>query len=251
VKGLAPEGRGGSGILMSLNLFNHLTSTNTCGLHLLSAYESGEVMLRRYTDSSRDISIEGRGWECLWKSKEHVESVMAMTVSHDHSFALTTSADHFIVRYNLTESSPDEWRSPEKDEGRTNKCETYTRSSKHKTKQPGSGAIALRGDDRVCAVGGWDGKIRLYSTKSFKPLGTLAYHSKNCQAVAFANSNPPSLRIASDEEDDEMTEEEKEARSRWLAAGSQDNRLSIWELMEFGKNSDRTADRENSHRNVS
>lgn len=27
-----------------------------------------------------------------------------------------------------------------------------------KTKHPGNGAIAIRGDGRVCAVGGWDGK---------------------------------------------------------------------------------------------
>lgn len=35
--------------------------------------------------------------------------------------------------------------------------------------------------------------------------------------------------------DDEMTEDESRARSRWLAAGSQDHRISIWELMEFSK----------------
>lgn len=87
-------------------------------------------------------------------------------------------------------------------------------------------------------------RIRLYSTKSFKPLGTLAYHSKNCLTVAFANSSSSFLRMESYEEDDEMTEEEKEARSRWLAAGSQDHRLSIWELMDFGKDSDRTNERE-------
>jgi hypothetical protein len=27
-----------------------------------------------------------------------------------------------------------------------------------KTKYPGNGAIAIRSDGRVCAVGGWDGK---------------------------------------------------------------------------------------------
>lgn len=215
-----------------------------------------------------------RGWN--WLSL----SVMAMTVSHDHSFALTTSADHSIVRYNLTvcsspfllchcmtcmvqDASPGGEGPSEKDIGQTSKGQGHPRFSKHKTKQLGSSAIALRGDDRVCAVGGWDGKwvfilllrasivdfhgvlrIRLYSTKSFKPLGTLAYHSKNCLTVAFANSSSTSLRIASYEEDDEMTEEEKEARSRWLAAGSQDHRLSIWELKDFGKDSARTNERQ-------
>lgn len=93
--GLDPAGRGGSGelrqlyahndtkfkssvgILMCLNLFKQSTNARPGGLHLLSAYESGEVMLRRYMDYSREVSIEGQGWECLWKSKGHVESGMS------------------------------------------------------------------------------------------------------------------------------------------------------------------------------
>lgn len=97
-----------------------------------------------------------------------------MTVSHDHSFALTTSADHFIVRYNLTvcsssfllvhymtcmvQDAPTGEEPSENDKDQTNKGQGHPRFSKHKTKQLGSSAIALRGDDRVCAVGGWDGK---------------------------------------------------------------------------------------------
>lgn len=41
----------------------------------------------------------------------------------------------------------------------------------------------------------------------------------------------------SDDDDDELTEGEKERRSRWLAAGGQDHRLTIWELMDFRKSS--------------
>ena len=68
-----------------------------------------------------------------------------------------------------------------------------------------------------------------------KPLGSLSYHSKNCQAVAFAHPIPTNAKGMSEPtEDDEMTEEEKESRSRWLVAGSHDHRLSIWELIDFG-----------------
>ncbi|KAI5114919.1 hypothetical protein M0805_009651, partial [Coniferiporia weirii] len=99
MEGWQPEGDGRgktkTGILMSLNLF--LKSEH---LHLLSAYESGEVVLRRYM-ADREISIEGRGWECIWRTRQHNESVMAMAVSLDCSFALTVSADHNVVRYDL------------------------------------------------------------------------------------------------------------------------------------------------------
>ena len=44
------------------------------GLHLLSAYESGDVCLRLRTASDAEKTIEGRGWQLLWKVKNHVES---------------------------------------------------------------------------------------------------------------------------------------------------------------------------------
>ena len=43
-------------------------------LHLLSAYESGEVALRQCISGPGEKSIEGRGWECLWKTRQHNES---------------------------------------------------------------------------------------------------------------------------------------------------------------------------------
>lgn len=107
-EGLDPAGRGGSGefrqlyahdgtkfessigILMCLNVFKQSTNAHPGGLHLLSAYESGEVMLRRYMDYSREVSIEGRGWECLWKSKGHVESGMSLCLRHAKGMKLTT-----------------------------------------------------------------------------------------------------------------------------------------------------------------
>jgi len=89
----------------------------------------------------------------------------------------------------------------------------------------------------VCAVGGWDGKIRLYSTKTFKHLGTLEYHKKSVQAVVFARYSGHSAvdGDGGENSDDEMTPEEKKSRSRWLAGGSQDNRVTLWPLISFDK----------------
>ena len=84
-------------------------------------------------------------------------------------------------------------------------------------------------------------RIRLYSTKSFKPLGTLDYHKKSVTALAFAHPPDP-IRpkpTITDEYDseDEMLPDEYEARGRWLAAGSEDTRLSIWPLITFSRQS--------------
>jgi ASTRA-associated protein 1 len=95
-------------------------------------------------------------------------------------------------------------------------------------------------------------RIRLYSTKTFKPLGTLDYHKNGVQALTFARigalSHPRPSQNGSgvapgsigeggddDEDDDEFNTSEIEARKRWLVAGGKDGRVSIWELMEFVK----------------
>jgi len=55
-------------------------------------------------------------------------------------------------------------------------------------KHPGNGAVAIHDEGRVCAIGGWDGRVRLFSTKSFKSLGTLVHHKAGIQALAFAHA---------------------------------------------------------------
>lgn len=80
-------------------------------------------------------------------------------------------------------------------------------------------------------------RVRLFSTKNLRPLGTLEYHKKSCQSVTFARSIDGDAVEDSQDEDaeDEMSAEEKIARSRWLIVGSQDNRVSIWPLISFEK----------------
>ncbi|KAF8968172.1 WD-40 repeat-containing protein [Flammula alnicola] len=209
-----PGGRNNSGIMMSVHLYHQkadATSSSASArgsLRILAAYENGSVVLREYTRSAKEVSIEGEGWEIIWKSKLHVDSIMAMRVSRANEFAVTVSADHIVGRYDLTVDKP-----PPEEHGVA-----------HRTKHAGNGSVAIRDNGKVCAVGGWDGKVRLYSTKSFKPLGTLKYHKSACQCVD-----------AHDDEDDEMTSEEKAERCRWLIAGAKDNRISIWSLMSFEK----------------
>ncbi|KIK95219.1 hypothetical protein PAXRUDRAFT_827218 [Paxillus rubicundulus Ve08.2h10] len=233
------DGRSGSkmGIIMSMHLYyaslvSPSTSKAQRELRLLCAYEDGGVVLRRRTTSEGTQTVEGRGWEVMWKSKLHVESVMAMAVSKDCSFALTVSADHLVGRYDLNAS-----RTP-------TQSETAQPDRVFRTRYPGNAAIAIRDDGRVCAIGGWDGKVRLYSAKSFKSLGTLVCHKENCQALTFTSSlnnistaqdsGDKTLNETEDDEDD-MTDEEKQQRARWLVVAGKDYRVSIWGLMSFAK----------------
>ncbi|KAJ3991237.1 WD40-repeat-containing domain protein [Lentinula boryana] len=216
------DGRAGenpTGIIMSLHLFETASSSkSTPELRILISYENGNVALRRYANPEKSMSVEGKGWEVIWETALHREAIMAMQVSSNNQFALTVSADHIIGRYDLIMALP------------------Y-----HRTKHPGNACIAIRDDARVCAVGGWDGKIRLYSTSSLKPLGTLKYHKDGCQALSFATMiriDPSSRYKEQDEdadEDEDMLDEEKLQRGRWLMSGGKDKRIAIWELISFEK----------------
>jgi WD40 repeat protein len=147
----------------------------------------------------------------LWSVKLHAESVMAMAVSRDNLLALTVSVDHLIGKYDLVSGA----------------------NAVYRTKHPGNGSVAIRGDGKVCAIGGWDGSIRLYSTKSFKSLGTLDYHKGACQAITFASVLAGTRDTAEADNEDGMSVEEEEARSRWLIGGEKEGRVSIWKLMDF------------------
>ncbi|PFH53085.1 hypothetical protein AMATHDRAFT_188211 [Amanita thiersii Skay4041] len=236
------KGRNTYGIIMSLHLYSTTVATEDIGgsssslplwptkeLRLLCAYENGSVVLHKYTRRDKMKSVEGAGWEIIWNVRLHIESVMAMRVSRTNNIALTVSADHIVGRYELNDESADPQAS----------C------IKHRTKHPGNGCIAIHDHGKVCAVGGWDGKIRLYSTKSLKPLGTLRYHKVACQALEFARSLDCMGRVGAvgvegqgkggnkDEDEDDIDERDRVARSRWLIGGGKDHRVSIWELMDF------------------
>ncbi|KAJ4487745.1 WD40-repeat-containing domain protein [Lentinula aciculospora] len=225
-------GENATGIIMSLRLFEPTSSSaessrSTPELRILIAYESGAVILRRYANPGKLMSVEGKGWEMIWETKLHQEAIMAMQVSSNNQFALTVSADHIVGRYNLTVR-----RSASAQDGTTF----------YRTKHPGNGCISIRDDGRVCAIGGWDGKVRLYSTKSFKPVGTLEYHKDGCQALSFATSASTDsgsqykeLEELHEDEDEDMLDEEKLKRSRWLVSGGKDKRIAIWELISFEK----------------
>lgn len=53
-------------------------------------------------------------------------------------------------------------------------------------KNPGVNRIAIRQDRRVFATAGWDGKVRLFSWKSLRPLAVLTEHKKNVMDLTYS-----------------------------------------------------------------
>ncbi|VDC06814.1 unnamed protein product [Peniophora sp. CBMAI 1063] len=219
----AMDGRGKSksGIIMALHLLPPVHPDHS---RVLMGYEAGSVILWAYDparNQDRSTSVEGVGWTALREWKVHMETIMGLAVSPDYTFALSVSADHLIGNYGLISED--------------GKDETV------RTKHPGYGSIAIKCDGRVCAAGGWDGNIRLYSTKSFKSLGTLGFHRKSVDRLVFAHSFTPPQENDEDWSEDEdedgyiLTRAGEEKRGRWLVSGDADGKVAIWELLDFAR----------------
>ncbi|KAG6901586.1 hypothetical protein C0995_010257 [Termitomyces sp. Mi166 len=180
------------------------SSTSGCELRLLCAYESGSVTLRRYARADKATSVEGAGWEVIWDVKVHAETKLGFVTV----MAMRVSRNN---RFALTVSADHlvGWYDLTLVTARM----LFIRPS-----------------------------IRLYSTRTMKPLGTLKYHKAGCQGVEFAHSLDTVMTNNVDEEvnddsdsEEELSESEKEKRAQWLIAGGKDNRVSIWTLMNFAK----------------
>ena len=67
-------------------------------------------------------------------------------------------------------------------------------------------SLRARPDGRILAAGGWDGRVRIWQWRDFKPLAVLRHHTGTVNAVDFS------------------------ACSRWMATASNDRTIALWSL---------------------
>ncbi|XP_061585781.1 guanine nucleotide-binding protein subunit beta-like protein 1 [Cololabis saira] len=79
---------------------------------------------------------------------------------------------------------------------------------------PGVSQLCLRDDGRLLASAGWDHRVRIFGWKKLRPLAVLQYHSDMVLSVAFSDHREPKQRL--------------------LAAGSKDQRVSLWSVYNQG-----------------
>ncbi|KAM4827501.1 guanine nucleotide-binding protein subunit beta-like protein 1 isoform 1-T5 [Thomomys bottae] len=79
--------------------------------------------------------------------------------------------------------------------------------STHELTNPGIAEVTIRPDHKILATAGWDHRVRVFHWKTMKPLAVLGFHSASVHCVAFAADG-------------------------LLAAGSKDQRISVWSLYQ-------------------
>lgn len=110
------------------------------------------------------------------------------------------------------------------------------------TKHAGQQSLHIRSDARLLATGGWDTKIRIYSTKTLKEVAVLKWHKEGVYAVAFSEILQPDdigtqsvggSEVAVRETGLGRLQRQREEAMQlrhWLVAGAKDGKVSLWEV---------------------
>jgi len=181
-------------------------------LHVMAGYESGYVCAFTQDQATSQ-------WQAIYTCKAHTQPVLSLDVAAASGYFYTSSADDVIARHPLGHSN--------------------TEAKIVHTKHAGQQALTARPDGRIFATAGWDSRVRVYSAKAMKELAVLKWHKEGCYALAFAAD----AKVRSGEEDGVVGEEvatrqltvaeqrvRKVKETHWLAAGSKDGRVSLWDV---------------------
>ncbi|KAF2721546.1 WD40 repeat-like protein [Polychaeton citri CBS 116435] len=206
VRSVAADGNG-AGMVMAIGLHFHKER-----LQVLAGYENGEVALWHHESRTKS-------WTAIYRSKPHSQPVLSLDYASDRDVWFTSSADAIIARHPLN---------PYGD----------TVEKAMQTRHAGQQSLHLRRDGHIFATAGWDGKVRVYSVTSLNELAVLKWHKEGCYAVAFADILHPDGHDQGDAvgavTKRQLTvaqqREEKTRMTHWIAVGSKDGKVSLWDI---------------------
>ncbi|KAF1992854.1 WD40 repeat-like protein [Amniculicola lignicola CBS 123094] len=127
------------------------------------------------------------------------------------------------------------------------------------TKHAGQQSLCVRSDGRIMVTAGWDGRVRVYSTKTLKELAVLKWHKEGVYAAAFGGFLNEELMKSSGNESSrtagqiavnnrggvadiveqtkviglgklQQQREQQIQAKHWVVAGAKDGKVSLWEV---------------------
>lgn len=198
-----------AGMIMAIDMYH-----DSDQLTVLAGYESGHAAIWQRDRSSKH-------WQVKYMNKSHTQPILSLDITPDQKYFFTSSADAVIARHPLLEY---------------NSSETKTMQTKHAGQQ----SLSARSDGRILATAGWDGRLRVYSPKSMKELAVLKWHKEGCYALTFAKiADSTTMDDGGFGEDKSLIKREltvseqrtaKATSTHWLAAGSKDGKVSLWDI---------------------
>lgn len=242
-----------TGMLMAVNLF----ASPSGELYVASAYEDGHVMVFVHRGALRSASFEREyisnnplKWDKLYAGRPHSQPVLSLDVAPSRGYFISSSADALVVKHPIPSVGP----------GGYTPTAGYKEESPLKivnTKHSGQQGLRIRSDEKVFATAGWDSRIRVYSGKTMKELAVLKWHKDGCYSIAFGDTESTSSLVSSFPESAkqeprdadqgaagqtavdgldyslatvQQQRNQKVQQTHWLAAGSKDGKISLWDI---------------------
>lgn len=242
------------GMVMALALL-HLSSTLT----LAAGYENGVVAVAQ---------LLGTNWTTTYHTQPHSQPVLSLALSPRHDSFFTSSADALLIKHPLpsphtttTTTSTKTAATPDDDPisavlgPKPQTSTTGTPLAVLNTRHAGQQALAVRSDGRIFATAGWDARVRVYAPQgAMREVAVLKWHQAGCYALAVADVGVPqgstgeegggageetgqgesSGVVVAAKGKGELSVREKRMRQaregHWIAAGSKDGKVSLWDI---------------------
>lgn len=228
--------------------------SSKANLRVIAGYESGHTIVFALNRAEVKYSALDRPtlkWQKLYSAQPHSQPVLSLSASPFYDYYITSSADAILAKHPLlsaeTAVNPD------------------TKPLKLlQTKHSGQQGLCIRSDGKVFSTAGWDSRVRVYSAKTMKELAVLKWHKDGCFATAFADvgkaqsqgvpsidpepaclsgisgelapaqDNPPtSTALATTHSSTPTVAQRRDLKAQtthWLAAGSKDGKVSLWDI---------------------
>ena len=231
-----------TGMVMALSMFHQDYLSQ---LVIIAGYEDGRVIV--HVQDPISLQTGEQLWKKVLIRRDHKQPILSLEVDLPSKSIFTSSADAVIARVVLS-ASPKHTDNDELKDKVVN------------TRHAGQQGLAIRSDSKIFATAGWDGRVRVYSSKSLRELAVLKWHTESCYAVAFASvassqnragiepkaqatafaeaaavlppgATSPVHRPAHSGLDKIKQRRNQSAQStHWLATGGKDGKVSLWDV---------------------